>query len=45
MKLSTLGCDNITIIDSPQDQKMIQLIRDARLNLFYSTHSSGVKLS
>ena len=44
MKLSAFGCDNITIIDSPKDQKMIQLIRDARLNLFYSTHSSGVKL-
>ena len=34
MKLSAFGCDNITIIDSPQDQKMIQLIRDARLNFF-----------
>ena len=29
MKLSAFGCHNITIIDSPQDQKMIQLIRDA----------------
>ena len=44
MKSSAFGCNNITVIDSPQDQKMIQLIRDARLNLFYSTHSSGVKL-
>ena len=44
MKSSAFGCNNIIIIDSPKDQKMIQLIREARLNLFYSTHSSGVKL-
>ena len=44
LKSSALGFDNISIIDSPGDQKMIQLISNARLNLFYSKHSSGVKL-
>lgn len=44
LKFSTLGFDNISVIDSPEDQKMIRLISNARLNLFYSKHSSGVKL-
>ncbi len=36
--------DNISLIDSPRDELMLQLIKNARLNLFYSAHSSGIKL-